>query len=118
MVVGFHGSSSLSWRSLSYDCTEARTSSVAAESVRPNRAEIWTTRIGCGPKTLRCACAFGKSLEVDEAFAEQSREEPSDPLSGQLADNRGPEWRGQHLDQRFICAGGRTLLHVRHPRLG
>jgi hypothetical protein len=38
MVVSFMGSSFLSWWSVRYDRTEARISSIAAESVRPSPA--------------------------------------------------------------------------------
>ena len=38
--------------------------------------------------------------------------------SGQLTDDRGPEWRGQHLRQRCVGSGCHSLLHSGRPHLG
>src|SRR5215469_3594944 len=38
--------------------------------------------------------------------------------SGKLADDRGPEWGSQQLEQRCVRAGRCGFLHVGLPRLG
>src|SRR6266545_6905788 len=86
--------------------------------VLPSPEPRGPTGHGNGAASLTCRCP----TPAPATRARRPRIPQSIPAnarwSRQLRDNRRSEWRGQHLQQRRIGTGGRTLLRVRYPRLG
>jgi hypothetical protein len=93
-----------------------RTMSPAGRSARQRRASACTegyTKAAADRRTY----ALGRD-PIPARVQGAARCGPLVRWLGELLDYGGPKRRGQHLQQRCIGAGGRALLHVRHPRLG